>query len=166
MSTHRQTQRVAVGIDGSDNSQRAVRWAIQNAHVGDTVILVHVWHPYIYGTELATAFTIDDSVATALLEEQFAMFLPMAKEHEITLKRVLIQGDARNSLQIPNTDLLVLGARGHSGIIGLLLGSVADYVTRHSTVPVVVIPPEAPTSDTSSSTSQTKSTEKSASIDA
>ena len=143
MSTHRPAQRIAVGIDGSENSQRAVRWALNNVHAGDTVILVHVWHPYIYGTELATAFTIDDSVATALLEEQFAKFLPMAKEHGIMLKRTLIQGDARNSLQIPNIDLLVLGARGHSGIVGLLLGSVADYVTKHSTVPVVVVPPES-----------------------
>ena len=143
MSTHRPAQRIAVGIDGSENSQRAARWALDNVHAGDTVILVHVWHPYIYGTELATAFTIDDSVATALLEEQFAKYLPVAKERGIMLKRALVQGDARNSLQIPNVDLLVMGARGHRGIIGLLLGSVADYVTKHSTVPVVVVPPES-----------------------
>jgi nucleotide-binding universal stress UspA family protein len=37
---------------------------------------------------------------------------------------------------------LVIGARGHSGIAGILLGSVADYITRHATVPVVVVPPE------------------------
>jgi nucleotide-binding universal stress UspA family protein len=58
------------------------------------------------------------------------------------LKRELIEGDARDTLNIPNIDLLVIGARGHSGIAGILLGSVADYVTRHATVPVVVIPPD------------------------
>jgi nucleotide-binding universal stress UspA family protein len=57
-------------------------------------------------------------------------------------KRDLIEGDARDTLNIPNIDLLVIGARGHSGIAGILLGSVADFVTRHATVPVVVIPPD------------------------
>jgi nucleotide-binding universal stress UspA family protein len=61
------------------------------------------------------------------------------------LKHDLIEGDARDTLNIPNIDLLVIGARGHSGIAGILLGSVADYITRHATVPVVVIPPESRT---------------------
>ncbi|MCX6529882.1 MAG: universal stress protein [Actinobacteria bacterium] len=141
MSKHPK-QRIAVGIDGSENSHAAVKWAIEHARQSDTVILVHVWHPYVYGTELATAFTIDDTAATELLEAEFVRFVPLAKEHEVMLKRELIEGDARDTLNIPNIDLLVIGARGHSGIAGILLGSVADYVTRHATVPVVVIPPD------------------------
>ena len=69
----------------------------------------------------------------------------LAKEHEVMLRHDLIEGDARDTLNIPNIDLLVIGARGHSGIAGILLGSVADYITRHATVPVVVIPPESRT---------------------
>jgi nucleotide-binding universal stress UspA family protein len=144
MSKHPK-QRIAVGIDGSENSRAAVKWAIEHARQGDTIVMVHVWHPYVYGTELATAFTIDDTAATELLEGEFVRFIPLAKEHEVMLKRDLIEGDARDTLNIPNIDLLVIGARGHSGIAGILLGSVADYITRHATVPVVVIPPESRT---------------------
>lgn len=37
---------------------------------------------------------------------------------------------------------LVLGARGRSGIKSLLLGSVSSGAVHHSTVPVVVVPPD------------------------
>jgi nucleotide-binding universal stress UspA family protein len=51
-----------------------------------------------------------------------------------------VQGDARNALQNAKADLVVVGARGHSGLSGLLLGSVADYISKHSDVPVVIVP--------------------------
>jgi len=38
------------------------------------------------------------------------------------------------------SDLIVVGARGHGAVMGLLLGSVADYVSRHAKVPVVIVP--------------------------
>ena len=40
--------------------------------------------------------------------------------------------------------LLVVGRRGHGGVVGLLLGSVARACTEHAPCPVVVVPP-APT---------------------
>jgi nucleotide-binding universal stress UspA family protein len=37
--------------------------------------------------------------------------------------------------------LLVVGRRGHGGVVGLLLGSVARACTEHAPCPVVVVPP-------------------------
>lgn len=37
-------------------------------------------------------------------------------------------------------DLIVLGTHGRTGLFHILLGSVTEKVTRHSTIPLLVIP--------------------------
>jgi nucleotide-binding universal stress UspA family protein len=36
--------------------------------------------------------------------------------------------------------MIILGTHGRTGFAGLLLGSTAEYIVRHSTVPVLVVP--------------------------
>ncbi len=140
MRDRHKARRVVVGTDGSPNSRTAAQWAIENSQPGDTILLLHVWHPYIYGNELGAALTIDESVPTELIDQEFEYFLPLAKQHEVMLKHSLIQGEARVELRDADADLVVIGAKGHTGLSGLLLGSVASYVAGHSKVPVVIVP--------------------------
>ena len=131
---------IAVGTDGSENSRRAIDWAIEHAHTGDSITLIHAWHPYVYGAEMMMAYDFDDSAAKAMLDKMFDTAEPHAKARGITMKKSLIHGDARDALKVKDADFVVIGARGHGAITGMLLGSVADYVVHHSTVPVVVVP--------------------------
>ena len=140
--TTRTSQRIVVGTDGSPNAHRAISWAVENAHEGDTVVIVHAWQPFVYGSELAMAYTIDDAEAGKILEADFNSFAPRAAERKLKLEKVLVQADARTALKNQKPDLLVVGARGHGAFLGSLLGSVADYYARHSEVPVVVVPAE------------------------
>ena len=54
-------------------------------------------------------------------------------------------GDAREVLEqaaeAHGASLLVVGTRGLGTVRGLVLGSVAGYVTRYSTRPIAVVPP-------------------------
>ena len=140
MRDRHKAQRIVVGTDGSENAHEAAKWAIENSQPGDTVLLLHVWHPYIYGNELGAALTIDESVPTELIDSEFTRFLPLAKEHQVMLKHALVQGEARVELRDSDADLVVIGAKGHTGLGGLILGSVASYVAAHSKVPVVIVP--------------------------
>ncbi|MBK7100027.1 MAG: universal stress protein [Sphingobacteriales bacterium] len=37
-------------------------------------------------------------------------------------------------------DLIVMGTHGRTGLSYLILGSVSEYVIKHSAVPVMVVP--------------------------
>ena len=131
---------IVVGTDGSANSQKAITWAIEHAHAGDSITLVHVWHPYVYGAEMMMAYDVDDSAAKAMLDKAYDAAEPNARARGISLKKSLVHGDARDALKVKDADFVVIGARGHGALAGMLRGSVADYVVHHSSVPVVVVP--------------------------
>ena len=131
---------IIVGTDGSENSRKAIDWAVEHAHSGDSITLVHAWHPYVYGAEMMMAYDVDDSAARVMLDKMFETSEPKAKARGITLKKTLIHGDARDALKLKDADFIVIGARGRGALTGMLLGSVADYVVHHSSIPVVVVP--------------------------
>ncbi|MFM8795004.1 MAG: universal stress protein, partial [Acidimicrobiales bacterium] len=58
----------------------------------------------------------------------------------VSLETKYVHLDPRTALLEEKADMVVVGARGHGGLAGLLLGSTADYVARHARVPVVIIP--------------------------
>jgi len=39
----------------------------------------------------------------------------------------------------PDVEMLVVGSRGHSGFVGLLIGSPSAYCAEHAACPVVVL---------------------------
>lgn len=145
MTSQRSSRTIVVGTDGSPNAHRASAWAITYAHPGDTVVLVHSWMPVVYGGEMSVAYATDDTAARELLAEEANRFATMAADHQVTLTTRLVQGDARTALVDSGADLLVLGARGHGGIVGVILGSVTDYVAHHTRVPLVIVPDPAAT---------------------
>jgi nucleotide-binding universal stress UspA family protein len=94
----------------------------------------------VYGAEMMMAYDVDDSAAKAMLDKAFDIAEPQARKRGIALRKSLIHGDARDALKVKDADFVVIGARGHGALAGMLLGSVADYVVHHSSVPVVVVP--------------------------
>jgi nucleotide-binding universal stress UspA family protein len=133
-------RRILVGVDGSPNSAEAIDWAIDFAHSGDTVILLSSWSPVVVPAEMAMTYTYDDTSAKGVLEGEVARVTAAAQAREVVISSVFENNDPRVSLLNTPADLIVVGSRGHGGVVGLLLGSVADYVSRHAKVPVVIVP--------------------------
>ena len=133
-------RRIVVGVDGSPNSAKAIDWAISFAHSGDTVVLLSAWCPVVVPAEMAMSYTFDDTGARTILDEENKRVAQAAANRGVSLAMHFENNDPRNALLDTKCDLLVVGSRGHGGVMGLLLGSVADYVSRHSKVPVVIVP--------------------------
>ena len=119
---------ITVGTDGPDNSVAALRWAVHEAEIhGASVDVVHSWNfpPVVDPLGVSMLPTIDDMTASATR----------------LLQRVVEGAPATALLQAAkDTDLLVIGRRGHGGFMGLLLGSVAQHVAHHAPCPVVLVP--------------------------
>lgn len=137
------TRRILVGFDGSQNSLVALRWAVQFATPGSTVVAAWVWDatPLAVGSD---AFFFPD--ASDLAAERFNHLVqPIEYEAaavEVTLQREFIRGTPRASLaaQAEDVDLVVVGARGHGAVGSALLGSVSTWVLHHVHRPIAVVP--------------------------
>jgi nucleotide-binding universal stress UspA family protein len=134
---------IVVGVDGSDTSRDAVRWALsQAALTGAELRAVSSWRWPNYltrippGADLAeeTGQVLDEVIETVLAEN------PQAGGAVAVTKHV-VEGPAGPALltQSAGATLLVVGARGRAAFPGMLLGSVAEYCVREGTCPVVVV---------------------------
>lgn len=134
--------RIVVGVDGSEPSKAALRWAVRMAPVtGGTIEAVSVWsYPTTFGLGmgLPSDWRPDLDAATSLdttLDEVFGSDRPAG------LTTTVREGGAAQELLDVSADagMLVVGSRGHGGFTGLLLGSVSAACAEHATCPVLVI---------------------------
>lgn len=133
--------RVVVGVDRSEGSLKALRWAMAEARArGWALEAVSVWTKT---SGRATGSYLPDQV----IEEKTRVGLETAIEKEaseaVSVKpaALVVEGDPAERLceMAANADLLVVGSRGHGTLAGLLLGSASDKCVRHSPCPVAVI---------------------------
>ena len=141
---------VIVGVDGSDHSRYALRWAMQEAvlrHVPLTVLTVHP-DPVrpatgiYWGLRTYPENSFDPDLVRAAVQE---FVDKVASEMGGTVPEVTVSvatGDAAEQLlrASRDADLLVVGSRGGGGFARLLLGSVSSQVMHHAECPVVAIP--------------------------
>ncbi len=133
--------RVIVGVDGSDSSLDALRWAVDYARaVGGAVQAIRTWH-YPWAMQTAPAQT-DASVVNQIQGElDAAVARANIDSSGVTLENVVREGHAPLVLvnESANADLLVVGSRGRGEFAGMLLGSVSQHCANHAHCPVVIV---------------------------
>jgi nucleotide-binding universal stress UspA family protein len=133
--------RIVVGIDGSDASTHALRWAVDQAkRTGASIDAVIAWHPVVvFGFEPpAGDFDVEGAARTVLTNTLHGV---LDGNPPVEVRQHVVEGHAARALvdAARGADLLVVGNRGHTGFSEALLGSVGQYCVHHATCPVVVV---------------------------
>lgn len=137
---------IVVGVDGSAGSKAALRWAFDAAaRRGAAVRAVSVWqYPYLAlaPSPLGGAVAPASEMQAAAEEALGTVLDEVTAPAGVTVQRVVREGSASHVLidEAADASLIVIGARGHGGFTGLLLGSVATQCVNHARIPTVVVP--------------------------
>lgn len=136
---------ILVAVDGSDHSDRAVRHALDliAAGLGAELHFVNV-QPNLGGA--ISAFIAKDQIDAHHREEgNKALASALALAAKVSVPAKVHIGVGRHGEVVSDyvhklgAGMVVLGTRGHTGLAGVLLGSVAQDVIAHVDVPVTLI---------------------------
>jgi nucleotide-binding universal stress UspA family protein len=137
-------QRVIVGIDGSQNGEAALRWAVELAvQLSAALVVVHAIGllAHLHGAEPAVAAQSHREELRRAFEWEWCA---PARDSGLRWQPLLIDGepvsvllDASNRCK---ADLIVVGNRGTGDKDALVLGSTSHRVAEHASRPVVIVP--------------------------
>ena len=142
-------RKILVGVDGSEKSTAALKWAAElAAQSGAHVTVLTTWRTPFPTIELAAiGLNLDLSeindrpaqIAQYRLDK--SIYGAYGNLHPADIDSSIEEGYAGLLLveKSMNFDLLVLGNRGHSPIVETLLGSVSTHCVAHAQCPVVIV---------------------------
>ncbi|MFI7401211.1 universal stress protein [Streptomyces sp. NPDC049541] len=134
------TRPITAGLDGTEESIAALHWAAREAvRRGLPLRVVQVWHFQPYeAIDAADPDTQAGWVRDALDE---AVRSVTARHPDLDVATDVVAGETVDTLlaAAAESEMLVLGSRGHGPVVGFLLGSVGQQVIAEATRPVVLV---------------------------
>jgi nucleotide-binding universal stress UspA family protein len=131
---------VVVGVDGSENSRQALRWAVEEARLRHArVRVVHAWWLYPMLADDTEVPPLTNDASGAL---QTFITETLGDEHDVEVEAVAVQGQQASAALVDaakDAVLLVVGSRGAGGFSSLLLGSVSQQCAHHASCPVAIV---------------------------
>lgn len=144
--------RLVVGVDGSEPSRRALRFALGEALVSASeVVVVNGWEMPLPSEAESMADDprgLHEEVFDRRSEEVVARLLTEVvddRTEHLGISVVRTRANPVDALMeaARDADLLVVGSRGRGGVQGLVMGSVSQGVLRRAKIPVAVLPPRS-----------------------
>ena len=133
-------EHVLVPVDDSPQAKKAFEWALEEFDA-PLVTVLHVVHPS--DTSRDEGDTVD--VTKVLMSEAAEVLDDFDVEPEgVDIERKIAVGrDEVDAVvgyaETEDTDTVVVGSHGRTGVSRVVLGSVAEGLVRNSPVPVVVV---------------------------
>ena len=136
-----QAREIIVGVDGSESSAAALRWAAQESRWrGEPLVAVLAWglldqHHAEPDAYFDPEYDEDDARRT------LASYVVGALGEEAAVElRTICDLPGRGLVEVAaQASMLVVGARGLGGFKSLLLGSVSNHCLHHAPCPVAVV---------------------------
>lgn len=133
---------ITVGLDGSLESRAAAEWAAREAELrGMPLRLVHVWEP-------VPEPIVEAAHLAPEKQRRWSERIPRDVAERLRSRHpgveVIVEPIPGGPMDVlpevaKDTELLVLGSRGLSGLGGFLVGSVGMYVIARTETPVVLV---------------------------
>jgi nucleotide-binding universal stress UspA family protein len=132
--------------DGSAHADRALGYATRVAlRDGATLHAVHVVEKFATGRVAGQNAHLDEQAIDAKIQREVA-----DEPEEIASVLHMISGRTGDAAALiaeraraVQADLIVVGTRGHSPLVGAILGSVTQRLLHVAPCPVLVVPPVA-----------------------
>jgi nucleotide-binding universal stress UspA family protein len=138
--------KIVVGVDGSEGSRRALRWAYEEAREhGGKLLVVTAWMvppppmaPPYGSFPWEGSFDFSETATQALTTSVAEV---LGSDPAVEVETAVVEGNAAQVLleRSATADLLVVGSRGHGAFADMLLGSVSHHVATHAKCAVTVV---------------------------
>lgn len=136
-------EKILVPVDGSENSEKGLRYACWLARqVGATIIVVYVVNVPYTGDSAVLSIRSLISAGRRVLEKA----KKIADEEKCVQTRFYLrQGIGNPGHEIVKLakegdfSIIIMSATGHTALSHLLMGSVSDMVVHHAPCPVLIV---------------------------
>ena len=140
------SEHIVVGVDGSDSSHAALRWAVENAPTEAEVRAISAWQtpvdgPILYGVNRFDLKALRAAARATVNETADKVCAELGIDNSRVVREIA-EGDPRwvlLNLSEP-ADLLVLGQRGRTGLTHFFLGSTTTALVHQPHCPTAVVP--------------------------
>ncbi|MEA2665206.1 MAG: hypothetical protein QOI11_2150 [Candidatus Eremiobacteraeota bacterium] len=140
-------QHITVPVDGSQTSERGIEFALELARDGGRISFCSVVDPVLVCAPAMQGATLDPGPMLEVLDEDAVLFCRRARaeaaKHGIDCDTRVLHGPCTDEIGAfaadNGSDAIVIGTHGRSGLSRAMLGSVAEGIVRHATMPVVSV---------------------------
>lgn len=143
-------RKVLIPLDGSAFSEQALPLGLDLARRADaTVVLVRVHQPFFAVVPYAGTIPVDarweEQIRDQEREELERTAQTLKERADVEVEHHLLDGPVADAIErsarAEGADLIVMTTHGRGGLSRAWLGSVADTLVRHSSIPLLLIRP-------------------------
>lgn len=135
-------KKIILAYDGSEHSQRALKYAVALARQFESTLwIVHVFPKtleLLSRDEYQSHISEREATGQEMLDEARAQI----DDSSLDVREELLEGPEAEAIlmaaETRQADVIVMGTRGFSALQGLLLGSVSQKVIHHAQCAVLV----------------------------